>query len=751
MQIRLFTTLAVLLVLAALPATAAARSSVFPAPPVRGVVVDSASRPLPGVQIVVEGTRRATTTGADGSFVIAALAAGTYHLSASLIGYAPQHVEVTLPDAGPDVAVRIVLAPSPLALEGVIVTGSPSASNPLTVTHSTLQLSGRELDRNVGATVAQSLADQPGIATRYGGPAASTPVIRGLTGERVLMLENGQRSGDLSGTSADHSLTVDPLSATRMEVVRGPASLLYGSSALGGVVNVLQADIPAEVPQRLGGYAAAQGESASSGAAGTIQLTAPVTGSLALLVRGGARTAGDVRTGAGDLDNTSLENRHGDVGIGYIGETLTGGVAISGYGFEYGLPAPADAEESGVRIEGERRQAKARADFGLDSGIFRDVHLDGSGQWYTHDEIEDSGEVGTTFKLNTQTADARANTVIAGINGTIGASAFLRQYEPVGEEALTPPANSNSGGAFIYQELPIPGFGHGEDEHAPLLQLGLRYDHYQIALQDEAADAGELHFDAVSGSAGVNIPLSHESSAGVSVARAFRAPTVEELFSDGFHHATGSYERGNAALQEETNLGVEAIFRIQRGSVQSQASVYHNRISDYITPVLRGTQLVEDEHEGGTIEVPLVEYGQEDATLTGIEGQIEVLFARHWVVGAMGDLVRARLAGGAPIPFMPAPRVGGSVRYERSAVSVETELRHSFPQEDVADNEFATDPYSLLDASLTYSLSLGGRQHTITLRGDNLLDAEYREATSRIKDFAPNPGRNLSLVYRVHF
>src|SRR5690606_27363955 len=178
---------------------------------------------------------------------------GAYHLDVSLIGYAPGHAEIDVPEDGDEIFVRIRLDASPLALEGVLVTGTPGASDPLTVAQSSTQLSGREFDRRVGATVASMLDQEPGISSRYSGPAAATPVIRGLTGERVVMLENGQRTGDLSGSAADHALSVDPLSATRIEVVRGPASLLYGSGAIGGVVNVIGTDIATTVPSRFEG------------------------------------------------------------------------------------------------------------------------------------------------------------------------------------------------------------------------------------------------------------------------------------------------------------------------------------------------------------------------------------------------------------------------------------------------------------------------------------------------------------------
>lgn len=725
------------------------------APPVIGLVSDSAGHPLPGVRIVVEGTNRMATTGADGTFTLRALAPGTYHLSASLIGYAPVHAEVTIPAAGEPVRVRLVLSQSPLRLEGLIVTGTTTTANPLTVTQSTEQMSGRELDSNVRASVAQTLAAEPGIATRYGGPATATPVIRGLSGERVLVLEDGQRTGDLSGTSPDHGLALDALSATRLEVVRGPASLLYGSSALGGVVNVIDNDIPGTVPSGFDGYVAVQGESVNPGGAGTAQFAVPLAEAFALQLRGGGRRIDDVRVGGGGVQpNTYFNNQYADLGLGYVGEQLNGGLAFGHYGFEYGLPYAPEAEEAGVHLEGTRQQLKGRASLSLAGGLVRDLRADASAQWYEHDEVEASGEVGTTLRLNTQAVELRAHTGIGGLRGTVGVSGLFRQYEPTGEEALTPAARSNSGGIFVYEEIPLRGVGHEEDEHAPRLQVGGRYDVYRIDPEPDEderfAAARTRSFSAFSGSVGVNIPFTHETSLGLSVARAFRAPTVEELFSNAYHFGAGSFDRGNPTLRPETNLGGEGVLRVQTSRVQAQLSAYFNRISDYITPMFaRDTTLFAE--DGGEIVVPLSVFRQADAELRGLEGRIETVFRRHLVAGVMGDLVRGGFVDGGSLPFMPNARLGGSVHWDDSRLRGGLEVRHAFAQNRVPEGETVAGAYTLIDLSVGYTLRFRGRLHTLTLRGDNLLDERYREATSRIKEFALNPGRNVSVVYRTFF
>jgi iron complex outermembrane receptor protein len=383
--------------------------------------------------------------------------------------------------------------------------------------------------------------------------------------------------------------------------------------------------------------------------------------------------------------------------------------------------------------------------------VFQELNASGTAQWYQHDEIEPTGEVGTTFRLNTQTLDLKANTSFWSARGTVGLSGLFRQYDPTGEEALTPPANSRNLGIFLFQEMPLFGGDH-ETEYVPHLQLGARYDRFWI---DSEAGSGKfgparsLDFDALTGSVGVLLPFRERTSVGVSVARAFRAPTVEELFSNAFHAAVGAFDVGNPELEPETNLGAEGVFRSQTTRLNVLFSVYYNRIDNFITPTIVGdTLLVED---GEAELVPLNVFTQGDATLKGLEGKLEALVAPNWVLGVRGDVVEGAFTDGGPLPFMPAGHLGGDVRWDNGVFAAGADIRHAFAQDEVPENEFATGAYTLFGLNLSYTRAVGGQVHTVTLSADNLFDERFREATSRIKAFAPNPGRDISLVYRLLF
>lgn len=734
--------------LSVVPVRAAAEPSF--GPPLIGTVRDTSGAPLPLAQVIVAEAGRTTTTDADGRFVLRGLPAGTYHITTLLIGYRPGHAVATVPPSGADVTVNIVMIGSTLRLQAVNVTAASSSGEAAGVTQSTAELSGRHLQRTLGASLAQTLAAEPGLSMRYNGPAATMPVIRGLSGDRILVLQDGARSGDLASSAPDHATSVDPLAAQRIEVVRGPASLLYGNSALGGVVNVISNDIPTDVPGKTTGSVALQAESVNPGAAFNVGVVQPVSAATALNVRVGARRTDPVRLGGGGvLEGTSNRNVNVVAGLGFVRDDVQGGVALKTFNFNYGLPSEPGSDEAGIRIDGRRYQASGRLSTNTGRRAVSQIRFEGTVQDYAHEELEPDGAVGTAFSLRTQTGGITAPTRFGRMRGTIGAQLLLRQYGAEGEEALTPAANTVNGGAFVYQELPLRHNDRGHDEDGARLQVGARFDSHRIA--SEAGDekfgaARALNFGSASGSVGLSVPLREHVTLSGSVARAFRAPTVEELFSNAEHHATGSYELGNPDLEVERSLGFDAVLRVAAAGVSGQLSAYVNQVQGYIAPDVSRDTTVEGE------TMPLAFYGQRDATLRGIELQGEAKLSERVVFGVMGDVTRGRYQGGAPLPFMPAARVGTSLRWDTGKFSAGGDVRHAFAQRDVTGGQdVATDAHTLLDLSASWTVTARGRIHEITLRADNVGDVRYLDATSRIKSYAPNPGRNVTLVYRLMF
>lgn len=741
--------LALLLCLLLAPGTASASERT--APTIRGVVVDSAGGPLANVQVVATELQRVAVTDRDGAFSFVGAPVGTVHLTIVFVGFAPVHEVVTVPGDGSDPPrLRITLRKTVLRLPGVQITASPTGTDPLSVTQSTIQLSGKDLQRQLGASVAQTLSSEPGMAMRFNGPMANVPVIRGLTGERILTLQDGERVGDLGSASADHAFVADPNSAERIEVIRGPASLLYGNAAIGGVVNVISGDIPTTVPSRIGGFLNGQSESVNPGAVGSGAVNVPLGERFAATLRGTVRRQSSYHVGGGNSQpNSDVRAWNGTAGLGYVGAKVSAGLVYRQSDFNYGIPFQTGGEQ--IRIDGVRRGLQGRVGITTGTRALSYLRVEGTLQSYTHDEIDaETNAVGTTFELASQTASISGKTQFGRVNGSVGVQAFLRQYQPIGEEAFTPGANNTNLAAFIYQELPLLS-GRAE-ARTPRLQFGGRFDTFRItgkASGDERFPTERTRdFNNASGSLGLSVPFAGHFTLSGSVARAFRAPTVEELYANGFHVAVGTFDVGDATLKAETSTGVDGVLRAQSGSRFMQLSAYRNAIDDYIAPVVVGTIDVDGE------TVPLVNIAQRDATLTGFEFSGETQLARHVVLGAMADAVRGRSTGGANLPFIPAARFGGSLRYDVGHWSVGGDARRVLKQTRVAadnTNDVPTDSYTLLNLSGSWNVPSRRTLQTLTLRVDNLLDERFADATSRIKAFTFNPGRNVSLVYRLGF
>ncbi len=715
------------------------------APSLAGRVSDTNGRPLPQAQVTLTRIGRNVLTDATGRFVFRNVPVGIHRVQATFMGYAPASQEVSVGAPG-STQVDFTLQSTPLSLEEIQVTGTPTAADARAVTQATTQLSGKALERNLGGTVAQTLALQPGIRVRYNGPAAAVPIMRGLSGDRILILQDGQRSSDLAGSAVDHAVTIDPLAAQRIEVVRGPATLLYGNNALGGVVNVISGDIPTNVPHRLEGMAAAQTESAFPGAGGLLRVNAPLADRWAVTLRAGGRSADDVRIGndpllGNRLANTDTRNWQGSLGLGYIGEQVTSGGSLKTYQFAYGLPVPPETDP--VRLRGNRYEGTTRTQVELGSALFPSLRTDATVQDYSHDELDSAGDVQMSFGLRTQTLNLllRQGAVGPFTEGAWGVSGLLKQYANTGPAALTPAADSRAWGAFAFQELALHSSG-------PALQLGGRFDQYGITSKDSPkfGPGVDRTFRSLSGSVGLRVPVTDAISGSVSVARSFRAPTVEELFSGALHAGTGAVEYGTPTLAAERGTGVEGVLRVRNQRWNGQFVAYRNQIDNYVHLLAEPDTLV-DGHP-----VSVFRYVQNDATLQGLEASVEWAARRDLALGLSGDLLHAQQRDGTPLSFMPAPRFGGFARWDNGVFSLGGDVHHEMRQDRVGSADESTTPaHTLLRLNAGLRVTRGRLVHSVTLRGENLGNDLHREATSRIKDFAPSPGRNLALVYRLLF
>lgn len=755
-----------LVALAALGSPAAARAQSQTTGRVTGTVVDEETgQPIAAALARVLEVHRSESTHEDGTFTFAGLAPGSYTLVLQRIGYRLLRTTVAI-RAGADTALRVAMAPAAVQLSRQVVTGTLSERAGDEVLSATSVVSGAELERRVQGTIAQTLENEPGVAVTSVGPATSRPVIRGLSGDRILVLEDGQRPGDMSSTSGDHAVAIDPVTATQIEVVRGPMSLLYGSSALGGVVNVVRDEVPASLPEHPHGAFTLEGSSVNSGVSGG-GFVASHLGNLALRAEASGRTAGDVRTPVGRLVNTAGETINAAAGLAYVGRRGHVGGSYRFYDNSYGIPGGfVGAHPEGVDIEMRRHTVRGEVEThhrAEDGSPFR---LSGGYSDYHHVELEKSGTVGTVFDQNL----AELNLIARhGAHGpfTLGAVGGRAQYRDIvtGGSLRTPST----------RDVTVAGFLVEEARRGPVsLQGGLRYDWARYAPQEEATifvggrniPVRPRTFGSVSGSLGLLWTATPGVRIGASLARAYRTPDFNELYSDGPHLAANSYDVGDPELGEETGLGTDVFVRVDRGRVRAEVAAFRNQLSNYIFPSSRGRAEL-----GRQGERPRFQYTNEDALFTGSDGELEVSLTRYVVLEGTLSYVRARFTsardsipviapGGTDTSFVAAseyppliPPLHGRValRHEHPRWFVEGGVRAAARQERTGDFETPTAGYGLADFSAGVRLLAGSRLHSFTLRADNLFDKEYREHLSRTKVIMPQPGRNVSLLYRLTF
>jgi len=637
-------------------------------------------------------------------------------------------------------------------------------------------LGGSELVRTRESTLGETLAHQPGITSSHFGAGASRPVIRGMDGPRVKILSDGAEIQDASTISPDHAVAFEPVLAERIEVLRGPSALAYGGGAVGGVVNILDRKIPTAMPEDgLEGSAEVRANSAAREKTGAFEFTTAAGSNLALHLEGVKRDADDYRVGKDwdqgrRVNGSYKESETGTVGLSWIGKNGYIGAAFTKERTEYGIPGHNhdfegchphgshlhcgghDHEEEGhddeaeghdhdhdhdhdevpiVKLDSERWDIRGEYRNPV-AGIER-VRMRASFTEYVHDELEEN-VVSTSFRNKGH--DARLEAVhapIAGWRGVFGLQTTRRDFSAIGEEAYVPPTLTKKHAAFLTEEYKLDNWR---------FEAGLRHEWQDIKV--DAPGLRDTDARGTSASVGAVWKLAPEYSLRASLSRSHRLPTAEELYADGVHLATATYEVGNQDLEKETSNNVDLTLRKFAGDTTFSVSAFHNRIDNYIYAHTL------DNHEG----FQLVEYTQRDATFTGLEGEIRQKLTPAISATVFGDYVRARFdegEGSRNLPRIPASRIGVKLDGDWNQWHGMVELYRVGKQDKLAEYETETAGYNMLNIGTHYSTRIGGVPTQFYARLNNLTDELAYSHTSFIKNAAPLTGRNLTAGIRVIF
>ena len=657
-------------------------------------------------------------------------------------------------------------APSPepavRTLPTVQISAEPLSPDELRSTRPVTVLQSPALERNLDTSLGGTLAQQPGVHSSAFGTAAGRPVIRSQDGPRVRVTQDGLDTLDVSTLSPDHAIAADPLSAQRIEILRGPATLFYGGGAVGGLVNISTQRIPTERLNSLTGSALLSTDSASSGR------------SAAASMRGGAgglnwsvgvfdRTAGDYRIPgqivASDPDSRArrLPNSfaRGDGfagGLSYVGPQATVGVAHSELANRYGIPSEGD-----VFIDMKQRRTEALSVFERPlPGIarIRATLADGN---YRHDEIEGSGEVGTSFRSTGREARVEiTHEPLAGVRGVLGVQSRDRTLTASGAEAYIPSSRDRNDALFYV----------GERALGPArLEFGWRSESARLR-PDQATALAPRDFSLNSLSLGLSLPVAAGYRVAANLSSSQRAPVIEELYANGPHVATGTFEIGDASLQRERSLNLDLGLRKTSGPVRWKIGVYANRFRNYVYG--RSTDengdgvadRVDDENhignsaaDPGAGEFTRLSYTQGHARFSGLEAELSWrLVGTPYSVRVFGDSARGRIEGEGNVPRLAPTRAGAAVDFEHGAWSGFVSMLSVRGQQRVATLETTTPGYLRVDAELSYLLgSASSRSAMLFVQGRNLLNETIRPHTSYVKDIVPQPGRTLMAGVRARF
>lgn len=645
-------------------------------------------------------------------------------------------------------------------LDTVVVESSALQDTLFNSAQSVSVVSGRDLDEKARSNLGDTLAQEPGITSSNFGPGAGRPVIRGIGGDRIRILENGVGTLDISSVSPDHAVTVESTLVDRIEVVRGPASLLYGTSAVGGVVNVFDNRIPEKmIDKPLVGTAEVRGESVDRSRAGVISLDAPAgpfvfhfdgfkRRSDDYEIPGFARTAqqrnereieypeprGEVPFSATDSDTITLGSSYifddSPLGKGFVG------AAVSEYNTNYGVPNG----EPDISVDAKRRRVDVRAGVRETGGFIKSATTRMGIVDYDHTEYE-GAEAGTQFKQNG--FDGRIDILheeVASIRGAWGMQLQDSSFEAIGEEAFQPPTDTTTYSLFGLEELLV------RDDLT--LQLGGRYDWNQLSTQgfsEAVTDDLDRDLGTFSQSAGAVWDFVPDFALALSVAHTERAPTGQELFANGPHVATGAFEVGDPDLGVERSLGTDLTLRKKEGMFRGSVGAFYNRFWNYIS--LNPTGQEQD-------DLPEYVFEAVNADFMGFESQVAMFLVdrpgQELSFDIQPDYVWAQdRESDDSLPRITPFRVKvGATYHNKDIMRARLELQQVFAQNRTADFETSTDGYTMLNLYLSKELN---ENVELFVRGTNLLSEKARNHVSFIKDVAPLPGASAMAGVRVRF
>ena len=707
---------------------------------IEGYVFDSESGlPIWNVNVQPADPAAGTSTDEKGRFVLRLLG-GVYRLAFTHVGYQQEHRELTVSGAKHPV-IFVEMFRLNLRLDPIDVVAKRAETRFDELQQATGVLSGDELRKKYSITLAETMKNELGVAIRSMGPAPARPVIRGLSGDRVQINVDGIQAQDLSSTSADHAVTVETFNAERLEIIRGPRTLLHTSTAGGGVINVVKHKIPEARPRRFFGSVGAYGETVNRGYLTSAAVTVPV-GPLALYAESTYRDTRDIQTPIGRLANTPINTRTYTLGLSYAVDRGYIGASFDQFETQYGIPGGfIGAHPNGADLDIMRRVFDGKAAYRFDSGTIDRVEASFTKAYYHHLEFESSGLIGSEFlfhdysgdlKLHLNTQRETQNTVLTG--------GFEHRFLKLGAAVFTPWTRKQDATIGIYHETTYRRIE---------LQAAARYTYASFDPQSNGEANADLDVDRTfhtwSAAFSPLVPITDQLTAGASLNRSQRAPTIEELYNEGPHLAAYTFEKGNVELNAERSFGLEAFFHYLQPGFDLVFTGFWNEFGNYIAP--RNTGEI-----NFALLLPIYAAEGIDARMLGVEthlkwrpnARLELEMNLSHVRGENRD---ERM----PMPEIPPLKFVGSATYRHPWLTAGGTVEWAAGQDRVDTFEDPTAGYSVFGAYVQRDFLTDHARHSLILSLENLFDTEYRNHLSRIRSVMPETGRSLKLHYKMYF
>jgi iron complex outermembrane receptor protein len=660
-------------------------------------------------------------------------------------------------------------------LDDVVITSTglkqatSKSARPVTV------LSGDGLRTKIGQTIGDTLKNEPGITSQSFGPGVGTPVIRGQSGPRVRVMQNSLGNNDVSALSPDHANGVNPIIAERIEVLRGPSTLLYGNGAIGGVVNVIDNRIPEQVPDKLlGGAVEQRYDSASTMTSSALKLDGGKD-IFAFHLDGFYNDQGNTHIGGQQIDesaaratdptlegtpvlenpegvinNSNARSRGGSAGASIIGNVGLVGAAVNSLESNYGIP-PNGTGSPPVRIQMNQTKYDFKGQLNKPFALAEAVRMKFGYTDYKHVELDDGIPATTFLNKSYESRLELEHQPIGIVKGVLGFQSVNSEFSALGEEALVPPTDIDSYGLFA-----VESFAIGDVTY----ELGVRGEWQGLTPKETYSS---VSYAPISGSISALWDITKQHQLSLAVTQSQRAPQVQELFSNGVHEATMSYELGDPELQKEVSYNLDLGYRFNADWMTAEINLFHNWVNDYIYQRQDFRVFNEDLDDfeafcsgppGACL--PVLQSAQANAIFRGFEAKtVFPLMQNNYGtldLTLFGDYTRGTFNEGGDVPRMPPMRYGFELSYGKNDWSTEIRLTRGEPQNNAGENQSNTPGYLLLNLGAQYNLAtFHDSEVMLFARGKNLTNENIRNSTSYLRNFAPEPGRSAEIGIRMNY